>query len=415
MARSKGTRAHDGFVRKVNGHFQGCITINGKDYRRYLNATNQRDADKAWKVLRAQLLAEHPVAERATLYAGATPFDAAFDRFLSLERKRRNVTHRLETEYRNYWFGFAKFCEGRGIKILENVTEAIANEYTLDRYEASTGSTMKKVMATLTKVWKDAMPTRPHPFTEERNEKASAKHANLTASEVNALIEAAHRYDIEKGTGSEWCNLFRLGAVTGQRLTDCAHFDIAREYDFERHIAIIHPRKIVNRKANNNLDATNITVRVPVFGELVGEIEKRANTVPVGETVPGTRRVRDIHPGTIYLMPTIAKLADGAGSQLTPHINRIFAMAGISTKPFREDGGWQVKGFHSLRVFSVTKYGLAGMPMPLATAIFGWSTVSMYARYFRSDDDILIKLGRRAFVDADGGRNVPVADDVVTD
>lgn len=408
MCRSKNSKTHEGFIRKLaNGTYQGCITVNGKETRKVLRddkgaaIKEERAAKRAWAILRESILQKNPPANRTPSRVGFTTFEKGWENYINAEKARRDVSAQLEREYHRNWRYFAEYAKKIGLQSMEAVTPEHAKAFQIERAAKLRGSAVKKFQIHLRRIWKETFrnSTPFDDFTAKACE--SYRHANLTDDEVKCLLSAAFQYGLNVyGDPYEWESFFMLAMQTGLRLADCARFDVVKNLDPDNGIAVVQPRKIANRIKNNRQGDGCNPVRIPIRGQLLEraiESRKKALTVDFGP-FPVQFKAETFGDKTAYLFPKIAELAEkDNGTTLNRHISAIFREAAIDTEPYEKSGQMWKKSFHSLRVYCVSKYGNAGMTIAQATAVFGWSTASMYAHYFKADDAILAELGKKAF------------------
>lgn len=402
MARSKNSRTHEGFIRKLsNGTYQGCITIDGHDIRKVLrdergNAVKEeRAAKKAWATLRAKILEDNPPSDRKASYPGRTTFERGWENYLAAESARRDLTDQLKREYSRNWRYLADFAKKNGVEYMEALTPDIAKRFQIERASKLMGSSVGKFQLQIRRIWKETMKECPLDGFEAKASQ-SYQHANLTDSEVSMLIQTASEYGEEKfGDPWEWQLFFSLAIQTGLRLADCARFDAFKNLDPEKGVAVVKPLKIATRIRNNRQGDGCKAVRIPLRG-FVLDFAKSCREKALTVTLHGKYTMKLNEPensAPVYIFPTIAALAKkDNGTTLNRHISAIFKRACIDTEPFEKDGQMWKKSFHSLRVYCVSKYGNAGMTIAQATAVFGWSTAAMYAHYFKADDDRLSEL-----------------------
>lgn len=389
MPRSKGSKTHEGFVRQLKrGKYQGCITVNGKEIRRILASTNERDALKEWVDVRKGILKKNPPKEIKPERFEKTPFENAIERHFEIERLTRVITSRLEKEYRYNWKRFTDYCTRHGLKWVEEVSEEIADGFIGEMIQEKKrkNETMHKAVAQLHGVLGNVLPRgTKNPFDDKMKITAEDGegyiHSDLGSTLEKKLIEAAEKYDQTRGKDEGWADLFILAANTGLRLKDCCYFNMKSVNIFDEipHI-VLRPFKSATKKANKHEGPIDC-VTIPISLELKKMLERHLMAI-----------VRD--GGDLF--PKIKKFHKNGNVGV--HLQRIFKLAGIDTTQLTrgQDGRLYKTSFHSFRVEVASRLGSAGVPLLMASKILGHGT-EVFKRYFRAEIESIAPMFGKAF------------------
>lgn len=222
-------------------------------------------------------------------------------------------------------------------------------------------------------------PTRDNlsarPFSDEEVERLA-----LAPYKVAASLGPRARW--APGMAEEWEVMIRLGAVTGQRLSDA----IALEWDsvdLEAGVIDYLPRK--TRRTSRR-----IAFPLRYWPEEMARLRRWRTQSAAPQVFPNLFATSQT-PGTAA--PTAWASAAFA---------RIIAAAGIDRAPARlapEDGKGRARlevGFHSLRHTANTRCAAAGVPAEIRKELFGHSTVEMNRVYTHWDESVLAGILDRA-------------------
>jgi len=231
------------------------------------------------------------------------------------------------------------------VKVLEDVTQAIATEFVNFAKATTSPNTLNKYIRTFKRVWTIN--------NEEKNPWAAFRKFAETPHLRRALSNDEVKTLIGEADG-ELLKLFAIGAFTGLRMSDCAKLKWA-EFDNAVSLLTVRPSKTVH--------TSGVSVAIPVHPTLKGILGKK---------------------GKGCVTPELAALSEDALSKrVCHHFSKCGFEAGEKLKGYRR--AVANVGFHSLRATFITNMANIGAPMAMVQAIVGHMTPEMSMHYYRAN------------------------------
>ena len=240
--------------------------------------------------------------------------------------------------YAAQWGAFVDWCQEKGVLLLTQVNESVAERYMNHLLTRVGKNTWNKHLSLLKLVCK-VMRVNPSPFAGIPN-KIPEKHTHraLSTPEMERVLARA-RGEIE--------TFLLLGLYSGLRLVDCATLQWS-EVDLATGRITRTPRKTGRKRPD--------PVLIPIHPRLALHLYERVRED--GDVLPATARryARD-------------------RSAVSKAVKRVFGAAHVHAN------GTGKAGFHSLRHTFVTLMHEAGAPAAVVEAIVGHATTAMNQRY----------------------------------